>query len=67
MKHTLNRACPGRQQRYLVSGTGDGGLVDLLRLRITDFREDRIGMKLPAETRIPPLCNTTAESFERLV
>ena len=39
----------GRQQRYLVSGTGDGGLVDLLRLRITDFREDRIGHQLAQE------------------
>src|SRR6185437_10586446 len=39
----------GRQQRYLVSGTGDGGLVDLLRLRITDFREDRIGHQLAPE------------------
>ncbi len=39
----------GRQQRYLVSGTGDGGLVDLLRLRITDFREDRTGHQLAKE------------------
>lgn len=39
----------GRQQRYLVSGTGDGGLVDLLRLRIADFREDRIGHQLAPE------------------
>jgi hypothetical protein len=39
----------GRQQRYLVSGTGDGGLVDLLRLRIADFREDRIGHQLVEE------------------
>jgi hypothetical protein len=38
-----------RQKRYLVSGTGDGGLVDLLRLRITDFREDRIGHQLAPE------------------
>jgi len=43
----------GRQQRYLVSGTGDGGLVDLLRLRITDFREDRIGPQLAPEGSEP--------------
>lgn len=39
----------GRQRRYLISGTGDGGLIDLLRLRITDFREDRIGHQLAPE------------------
>lgn len=39
----------GRQQQYLISGTGDGGLVDLLRLRIADFREDRIGSQLAQE------------------
>ena len=38
-----------RQQRYVVSGTGDGGLIDLLRLRIADFREDRIGHQLAPE------------------
>jgi hypothetical protein len=37
------------QRRYLVSGTGDGGLIDLLRLRIADFREDRIGFELTRE------------------
>jgi hypothetical protein len=39
----------GRQQHYLISGTGDGGLIDLLRLRIADFREDRIGHQLAPE------------------
>lgn len=39
----------GRQQRYVVSGTGDGGLIDLLRLRIADFREDRIGHQIAPE------------------
>ena len=39
----------GRQKRYLISGTGDGGLIDLLRLRIADFREDRIGSQLAQE------------------
>lgn len=27
----------GAQKRYLVSGTGDGGLIDLLRLKIRNF------------------------------
>lgn len=30
------------QVSYCVSGTGDGGLVDLLRLRLLSFRQDRI-------------------------
>lgn len=32
----------GSMRSYLVSGCGDGGLVDLLRLRIRDFQHDRI-------------------------
>jgi CHASE2 domain-containing sensor protein len=32
----------GRPRRYLVSGCGDGGLVDLLRLRIDGFRHQDI-------------------------
>jgi hypothetical protein len=34
--------------RYLVSGNGDGGLIDILRLRIRDFRH---------ETLLAELCN----------
>jgi pyridine nucleotide-disulfide oxidoreductase len=29
-------------QRILVSGTGDGGLIDVLRIRINDFRHEQI-------------------------
>ncbi|WP_052518351.1 FAD-dependent oxidoreductase [Archangium violaceum] len=32
----------GTSKRYLVSGTGDGGLIDLLRVRLRDFRHERI-------------------------
>jgi hypothetical protein len=39
----LERANPrGHVTRYLVSGTGDGGLTDLLRLRLTDFRHHHL-------------------------
>ena len=36
---------PGLEQRstsYLVSGQGDGAMIDLLRLKISQFRQDRI-------------------------
>src|SRR5688572_32860049 len=30
------------RRAYLVSGQGDGAMIDLLRLRISQFRQDRI-------------------------
>ncbi|UPT64919.1 MAG: NAD(P)-binding protein [Hyphomonadaceae bacterium JAD_PAG50586_4] len=30
------------RQSYIVSGAGDGGVIDLLRLQISQFRQDRI-------------------------
>lgn len=30
------------KQRFIVSGQGDGAVIDLLRLRISNFRQDRI-------------------------
>jgi len=34
------------KRTYLVSGHGDGGLIDLLRIRISRFRQDRILVEL---------------------
>ena len=31
-----------RKRHYLISGCGDGGLVDLLRIRIREFRHDKM-------------------------
>ena len=31
-----------RRRTYVVSGVGDGGWIDLFRIRISDFRQDRI-------------------------
>ncbi|WP_271983235.1 FAD-dependent oxidoreductase [Pseudoclavibacter terrae] len=31
-----------RRRTYVVSGAGDGGWIDLFRIRISDFRQDRI-------------------------
>jgi hypothetical protein len=40
---TLERERPsGRQMRYLISGTGDGGLTDLLRIRVKSFRHHHL-------------------------
>jgi hypothetical protein len=40
---TLERERPlGRQMRYLISGTGDGGLTDLLRVRVKSFRHHHL-------------------------
>jgi tetratricopeptide (TPR) repeat protein len=33
---------PGAPVRYLVSGAGDGGLVDLMRIRLKNFRHERV-------------------------
>ena len=38
----LHQASRTGGKRYLISGTGDGGLVDLLRVRLRDFRHDQV-------------------------
>lgn len=40
-------ASPSRPERILVSGNGDGALIDLLRATTLDFRHDRVGAMLP--------------------
>jgi hypothetical protein len=30
------------RRTYLVSGQGDGAMIDLLRLRVSQYRQDRI-------------------------
>lgn len=39
----------GVQQRYLVSGLGDGAIIDLLRLTVKNFRPDRAMNELNIE------------------
>jgi len=46
LEQTLG-ASPGRPQRILVSGAGDGALTDLLRATIRDFRHEHILTLLP--------------------
>lgn len=33
---------PGKARSYLITGAGDGGLIDLLRVRVQGFRQDRV-------------------------
>lgn len=53
LEDALEREDPHRSSmRYLVSGTGDGGLTDLLRIRLQDFRHHHLRdilQKLPTE------------------
>ena len=50
---------------YLVSGTGDGGLVDAIRLRISSFKHERIFLELFEDLDphiISELCKIHAEA-----
>lgn len=38
----------GERTSYLVSGNGDGGLIDLLRLRLREFRHEDLAAELEA-------------------
>ena len=58
---------------YIVSGSGDGGLIDLFRLRIANFRQDRIlsdlfysRKQLTAELRTIAESGDTEGIFSRL-
>ena len=43
--------------RYLVSGNGDGGLIDLLRLRIRDFRHESLADDLERTSDLTALAD----------
>lgn len=50
--HAQTVLTSGSPASYLISGTGDGGLIDLLRIRIDRFRQDRIVDELfPVDSR----------------
>ncbi|WNG62044.1 hypothetical protein F0U59_50600 [Archangium gephyra] len=42
-------------EHYLISGCGDGGLVDLLRVRLRDFRHESILQELLGAPSLEPL------------
>ncbi len=47
-----NDPMDGTTRRWLVSGCGDGGLTDLLRLRIKDFRHDQMLQRFTEDPRM---------------
>ncbi len=44
---TFENISIGQTKNFLISGCGDGGLTDLLRIRIKDFRHEKILTLLP--------------------
>ncbi|MBK7746490.1 MAG: FAD-binding oxidoreductase [Candidatus Obscuribacter sp.] len=49
--------------RYLVSGTGDGGLVDVLRLKIGNFQHQQFIQQVMFEDSIQDLANQLLEEL----
>ena len=48
--------------RYLVSGNGDGGLIDILRLRIRDFRHETLLAELCKDIDVAKLAKPLLEA-----
>ncbi len=56
----------GDRTRYLVSGNGDGGLVDALRVRVDGFRPDREFLRaMTAAAKNPDALASAAELVDR--
>lgn len=55
---------PGSGKRYLISGCGDGGLIDFLRLRLEDSDHDSLARRLcaPERTEIRDKVRTIEET-----
>jgi tetratricopeptide (TPR) repeat protein len=51
----LHQASRTGGKRYLISGTGDGGLVDLLRVRLRDFQHDQVLATFLASPALKPV------------
>ena len=52
---SLHQASRTGTTRYLISGTGDGGLIDLLRVRMRDFRHDEVLATFLASPALTPV------------
>lgn len=50
--NALHQPVPSSTHRVLVSGIGDGGVVDLLRLRLQDFRHETLVQELLAGSEL---------------
>ena len=51
----LHQASRTGATRVLISGTGDGGLIDLLRVRLRDFQHDQVLATLLASPALTPV------------
>jgi tetratricopeptide (TPR) repeat protein len=52
---SLHQQVSPSARRVLVSGIGDGGVVDLLRLRLRDFRHEALVQELLADSELEPV------------
>ncbi|HEX5753185.1 MAG TPA: FAD-dependent oxidoreductase [Archangium sp.] len=62
----LNQPVRGSSsERYLISGCGDGGLVDLLRIRLDEFRHERVLKEFLSASSLGPLKTRLLEIEEQ--
>lgn len=51
----LHQRPPKTPCRYLISGTGDGGLIDLLRVQLREFRHEQLVSEFLSGSELDPI------------